>query len=76
MKKIVILNVGGALSSYAEIDNKKIIIDLGKSSDFSPVDNFLIPLAQKRSFKKSDVTGNTDKYNIDQLFLSHLDNDL
>lgn len=75
MKKIVILNVGGALSSYAEIDDKKIIIDLGTSSDFSPIDNFLIPLAKKRSFKKSDITGNTDKYDIDQLFLSHLDND-
>ena len=75
MKKIVILNVGGALSSYAEIDDKKIIIDLGKSSDFSPVDNFLIPLAQKRSFRKTDTAGNTNKYYIDQLFLSHLDND-
>jgi len=75
MKKIVILNVGGALSSYAEIDEKKIIIDLGKSSDFSPVDNFLIPLAQKRSFRKTNNTENADKYHIDQLFLSHLDND-
>ncbi len=75
MKKIVILNVGGALASYAEIDNKKVIIDLGKSTDFSPVDNFLIPLAQKRSFRKTDIAGNTDKYHIDQLFLSHLDND-
>jgi len=75
MKKIVILNVGGALSSYAEIDDKKIIIDLGKSSDFSPVDNFLMPLAEKRSFKKSDIIENADKYHIDQLFLSHLDND-
>src|SRR3989338_6339698 len=75
MKKIVILNVGGALASYAEIDDKKVIIDLGKSTDFSPVDNFLIPLAQKRSFGKTNISGNTDKYHIDQLFLSHLDND-
>ncbi|HUW71897.1 MAG TPA: hypothetical protein VMV66_01735 [Candidatus Humimicrobiaceae bacterium] len=75
MKKIAIFNVGGALSSYAEIDDKKIIIDLGKSSDFSPVDNFLIPLAKKRSFRNTDVIENTDKYYIDQLFLSHLDND-
>jgi hypothetical protein len=75
MKKIVIFNVGGALSSYAEIENKKIIIDLGKSSDFSPVNDFLIPLAQKRSFSKINIPGNTDKYHIDQLFLSHLDND-
>lgn len=75
MKKLVILNVGGALASYAEIDDKKVIIDLGKSTDFSPVDNFLIPLAQKRSFRKTGIAGNTDKYHIDQLFLSHLDND-
>lgn len=75
MKKIVIFNVGGALSSYAEFNDKKIIIDLGKSEEFSPVDNFLIPLAQKRSFKKTNATGNMDKYHIDQLFLSHLDND-
>lgn len=75
MRKIAIFNVGGALSSYAEIDDKKIIVDLGKSSDFSPVDNFLIPLAKKRAFAKTDVAGNTSKYHIDQLFLSHLDND-
>jgi hypothetical protein len=79
MKKIVILNIGGALSSYAEIDDKKIIIDLGKGSEFSPVNDFLIPLAKKRNFETANYTGNTDenasKYNIDQLFLSHLDND-
>ncbi len=75
MKKIAIFNVGGALASYAEIDDKKIIIDLGKSSDFSPVDDFLIPLAQKRTFRKTDNAENTKKYHIDQLFLSHLDND-
>jgi len=75
MKKIVIFNVGGALSSYAEIDDKKIMIDLGRSSNFSPVDNFLIPLAQKRSFRKINISENIDKYHIDQLFLSHLDND-
>lgn len=75
MKKIVIFNVGGALSSYAELDDKKVIIDLGASADFSPVDDFLIPLAEKRFFQKSNVTGYTEKYHIDQLFLSHLDND-
>lgn len=75
MKKIVIFNVGGALSSYAEFDGKKIVIDLGKSSDFSPVENFLVPLAQKNNFAKSTVAGNEEKYYIDQLFLSHLDND-
>ena len=75
MKKIVIFNVGGALSSYAEIDNKKIVMDLGASSEFSPVDNFLIPLAEKQSFNKSEATGSENKYHLDQLFLSHLDND-
>ena len=75
MRKIVIFNVGGALSSYAEIDDKKIIIDLGTSADFSPVDNFLIPLAQKGHFRKITTSGGVEKYNIDQLFLSHLDND-
>jgi beta-lactamase superfamily II metal-dependent hydrolase len=75
MKKIVIFNVGGALSTYAEIDDRKIIIDLGASCDFSPVEDFLIPLAEKQSFKKSDALGNTDKYHVDQLFLSHLDKD-
>jgi len=75
MKKIVIFNVGGALSSYSEFDGKKVVIDLGKSSDFSPVENFLIPLANKKNFAKSTVKGNEAKYYIDQLFLSHLDND-
>lgn len=70
MKKIVIFNVGGALSSYLEIDNKKIIIDLGSGNGFSPVDDFLLPLALKRNFEKEGK-----KYKIDQLFLSHLDND-
>ena len=32
--KIVIFNVGGALSSYVETSAKKIVIDLGKSGDF------------------------------------------
>ncbi|MFA6105332.1 MAG: hypothetical protein WC725_01885 [Patescibacteria group bacterium] len=75
MKKIAIFNVGGALSSYAEIDDKKLVIDLGKSSEFSPVENFLIPLAHSRSFRKADTFGSPDKFYIDQLFLSHLDND-
>jgi len=75
MKKLVIFNVGGALSAYAEIDDKKIMIDLGAGSNFSPVDNFLIPLAKIRNFKKTDNKRNIGKYEINQLFLSHLDND-
>ncbi len=75
MKKIVIFNVGGALSSYAEFDDKKIIMDIGASSDFSPIDDFLIPLAEKRNFEKINTEVDINKYLIDQLFLSHLDND-
>lgn len=75
MKKIVIFNVGGALSTYSEFDGKKVIIDLGRSSDFSPIENFLIPLAKKNNFAKSTIKGSEEKYYIDQLFLSHLDND-
>lgn len=75
MKKIAIFNVGGALSSYSEFDGKKVVVDLGKSSDFSPVNDFLIPLAKKRNFSSLTSDGSGGKYNIDQLFLSHLDND-
>lgn len=73
MKKIAIFNIGGALSSYLEFDDIKVVIDLGASADFSPVDNFLIPLAEKRSFKSS--LNYPDKFAIDQLFISHLDKD-
>lgn len=70
MKKQVIFNVGGALSSYIEVDDRRVVIDLGKSGTFSPVNDFLLPLAQRRSFPQHD-----GKYVLDQLFLSHLDND-
>lgn len=76
MKKIVIFNVGGALSSYAEFGEKKIVIDLGSSQDyFSPIDDFLIPLAEKRSFGMAGTLGQPNKYYIDQLFISHPDKD-
>lgn len=74
MKKIVIFNVGGALSAYGEFDDKKFIIDLGKSADFSPVDDFLVPLSKKNHFAEIKFEGQ-DKLYIDQLFLSHLDRD-
>ena len=73
MKKIVIFNVGGALSAYAEFDDKKIIIDIGGSSDFSPVDDFLIPLSEQDKFEVGENKINKDKFLINQLFLSHLD---
>lgn len=62
--KVVVLNVGPALSAYIEFGDKKVVFDLGKSNDFSPVKDFLIPLFEKREGKK-------DNYTIDQLFLSH-----
>lgn len=75
MKKIAIFNVGGALSCYVEIDDKKCLIDLGASSEFSPVDNFLIPLSKRGKFTTGNHIYNSGKYIIDQLFLSHLDKD-
>lgn len=65
--KVVVFNVGAALSAYVETDNKKIVIDLGKSSDFSPVNDFLIPLFEKRGEKKNY----SDKYYLSQVFISH-----
>lgn len=72
MYKIAILNVGGAFSAYGEFGDKKVLVDLGCRSDFSPVENFLLPLAHRGKFDSSPYQ---DKYHIDQLFLSHLDND-
>lgn len=68
--KQVIFNVGGALSSYTEFENKKLIIDIGKSSDFNPIIDFLLPLFNKRNSEKLN-----DKYRIDQLIISHPHND-
>lgn len=76
MRKLVIFNVGGALSSYLEFDDLKIVIDIGSSKDFSPVDDFLVPLAKKRGFLIGNEKGvNLGKYILDQLFISHLDKD-
>jgi len=75
MKKIVIFNVGGALSAYGEFDNQRFIIDLGKTQEFSPVEDFLKPLFDKRRLNKSVEERGKGKYHIDQLFLSHLDKD-
>jgi hypothetical protein len=65
----VIFNVGGALSTYIEVDNKLVIIDLGKSSDFNPITDFLKPLFLHRRDRYS--SGNNDKLHIDQLIISH-----
>jgi len=71
MKKQVIFNVWGALSSYIEIDGRRIVIDLGKSGNFSPVSDFLLPLSRLWRFPRQ----NDGRYILDQVFLSHLDND-
>lgn len=65
--KVVVFNVGAALSAYVETDNKKIVIDLGKSSSFSPVNDFLLPLFKKRG----EVKYYEDKYYLSQVFISH-----
>ena len=46
--KIVIFNVGPALSAYIEMGSNKIVVDLGKGNDFSMVNDFLLPLFKKR----------------------------
>lgn len=74
MNKIVIFNVGGALSCYSDFDDRQFIIDLGNKADFSPVDDFLKPLFEKKGKDKFDYNG-VEKYRIEQLFLSHLDKD-
>lgn len=75
MKKIVIFNVGGALSCYGEFDEKRTVIDLGASQEFSPVDDFLIPLSKNNKFQIGNDNFSSGKFILDQLFLSHLDND-
>jgi len=69
--KIVVFNVGGALSSYIEVNGKHIVIDLGNSSDFSPTNDFLLPLFKKRNQPKLEKNPYKNRYKIDQLFLSH-----
>lgn len=67
MKKMVVFNVGGALSSFLSIDGKSILIDLGKSEIFNPVTDFMIPLFE-RNFYEVDDCG---RYKIEQLIISH-----
>lgn len=64
--KFVVFNVGGALCTYAEHNGTQIVIDIGKGNDFSPVNDFLVPLFEKRNYTK--VKG---KYSISQLIVSH-----
>lgn len=67
MKKMVVFNVGGALCSYLNIGDHRIVVDLGKSEKFNPVTDFLIP-----HFKKNGYGANENgKYRISQLLISH-----
>lgn len=67
--KQIIFNVGGALSTYIEFDNKTLLVDIGKSSNFNPITDFLLPLYEKRKSKMSCL--NDTKFHIDQLLISH-----
>lgn len=85
--KQVVFNVGGALSTYIEFDNKKIIIDIGKSAEFNPIVDFLKPLFEQRgnlkfkdtneyiNSKNEKKINDSDKFYIDQLIISHPHND-
>ncbi|WP_461247931.1 ComEC/Rec2 family competence protein [Treponema sp. R6D11] len=64
--KQVIFNVGGALSTYIEFENKTLLVDIGKSETFNPIIDFLLPLYRKRGAIKSN-----EKYILDQLIISH-----
>jgi beta-lactamase superfamily II metal-dependent hydrolase len=68
--KQVIFNVGGALSVYTEFENKKLLVDVGKSDSFNPIQDFLSIL-----FKKRGSARNNGRYCIDQLIISHPHND-
>lgn len=72
MQKQVIFNVGEAFSSYIEVDDKKMIVDLGKSEYFCPINNFLLPLAHRRGFSTMhDIRDSKTKHFINQLVISH-----
>lgn len=71
--KQVIFNVGGALSVYSEFSDKKLLVDVGKSKDFNPINDFLLPLYESENYTKS--TQDSSKFYIDQFLLSHPHND-
>ena len=65
--KQVVFNVGGALSTYVEFGDRKILVDIGSSDDFNPITHFLCPLyALRKATKNSD-----GKFMIDQCIISH-----
>ncbi len=73
MKKMVVFNVGGGLCSYIEVDGISVLVDVGKSSTFNPVTDFLLPYYTKTGKAQSEKDGN--KFVMDQLIISHPHND-
>lgn len=65
--KQVVFNVGGALSTYIEFGDRKVLIDIGSSNHFNPITDFLRPLYLSRK-----VIKNKDgKFELDQCIISH-----
>lgn len=64
---MIVFNVGGALCVLLRIGDITIISDVGKSRDFNPITDFLVPLYENQNAPK----GKSNKYLIDQLIISH-----
>lgn len=71
MNKLAVFNVWWAMAAYCEIWWKKIIVDIGTKNWFSPINDFLQPLAIKENRAKSTIKWQETKYHIDQLIISH-----
>lgn len=67
MKKGVVFNVGSGLAAYFNIDGKKVLIDCGKSDNFHPINDFLLPVAQNDGWAQD----NARRYYLDYFILSH-----
>lgn len=67
----IVFNVGGALATYFEQGETYVVVDIGKSNEFSPVNDFLLPLFEKKKRRKN----HDGKYVISQLVVSHPHND-
>lgn len=48
--RMVIFNVGAGFSSFVQTEDKRIMIDCGESENFSPIEDFLISLAEKQEW--------------------------
>ena len=67
--KLVVFNVGSALCVYAEHQTTRIVFDIGKGNNFSPVNDFLLPLYEKRGEHR--LKNRNNRYGISQLIVSH-----